>query len=125
MTGFHLHGTDIAMSAIKAGLGAYVFDAPVIHNSIWRKKLGLSYCAAYRYMQHKWTDELPIQTLVLPITRSCWPLLRNWCREKKKWIVRQFKPMPPRVRYQAPERKARELGYESDEFIKESSKEAV
>jgi len=112
---FHLYGTDVALSAIEAGLGAYVFDAPVIHNSLWRKKLGLSYCAAYRYMQRKWSKELPVYTLVLPITRSGWPLLRNWCRDKKKWIVRQFKPMPPRIRYPGPLRKAQELGYECGE----------
>jgi len=113
LPGFHLYGTDIALSAIRSGLGAYVFDAPVIHNSIWRKKLGLSYCGAYRYMQRKWRDELPVQTLVLPITRSSWPLLRNWLREKKKWLIRRFKPMPPRIRYPAPALKAREIGYES------------
>lgn len=112
LPGFHLYGTDIALSAIKAGLGAYVFDAPVIHNSIWRKKLGLSYVAAYRYMQRKWKDELPVHTLVLPITRSGWPLLKKWIKEKRKWVVRQWKPMPPRIRYPDPSRKARELGYE-------------
>jgi len=111
LPGFHLYGTDIALMAIKAGLGAYVFDAPVIHNSIWRKKLGLSYCAAYRYMQRKWRDELPVYTLVLPITRSNWPLLKNWMRERKKWLVRQVKPMPPRIRYPDPAGKARECGY--------------
>ena len=113
LPGFHLYGTDIALSAVKAGLGAYVFDAPVIHNSIWRKKLGVSYCRAYRYMQRKWWDELPVQTLVLPVTRSLWPVLRNWLREKKKQLVRLFKPMPPRIRYPAPARKAKEMGYES------------
>lgn len=113
LSGFHLYGTDIALSSIRNGLGAYVFDAPVIHNSIWRKKLGLSYCDAYRYMQRKWKNELPVYTLVLPITKSCWPLLRNWCREIKKWIVRQFRPMPPRVRYPDPAGMAAKLGYEA------------
>jgi len=113
LPGFHLHGTDIALTALKAGLGAYVFDCPVIHNSLWIKKLGPSYSAAYRYMQRKWRDELPIYTLILPITRSGWPLLRSWYRGKKKWIIRQFKPMPPRVRYRDPAQKAKDLGYES------------
>lgn len=112
LPGFHLYGTDIAMSAAKADFGAYVFDAPVIHNSIWRKKLGLSYCAAYRYMQRKWWDELPVYTLVLPITRIGWPLLKNWVKEKNKWIVRQFKPMPPRIRHSDPLRLAKDLGYQ-------------
>jgi len=34
LPGFHLYGTDIALSAIRSGLGAYVFDAPVIHTPI-------------------------------------------------------------------------------------------
>jgi glycosyltransferase involved in cell wall biosynthesis len=109
---FHLYGTDIALSAIKAGLGAYVFDAPVVHNSIWIGRLGPSYYAAYRYMQRKWKDELPVYTLILPITKFCWPLLRNWCSEKKNWVVRQFRPMPPRIRYPDPAGKAQECGYE-------------
>jgi hypothetical protein len=109
---FHLYGTDIALSAIKAKLGAYVFDAPVVHNSLWSKKLDSSYYAAYRYMRRKWRDELPIYTLTLPITRFEWPLLRNWCREKKEWIIRQFKPVLPRVRYETPARLAQNLGYE-------------
>ncbi|MBN2137847.1 MAG: hypothetical protein JW720_08570 [Sedimentisphaerales bacterium] len=115
LPGFHLYGTDIALTAIQAGLGAYVFDAPVIHNSIWRKKLGLSYCSAYRYMQRKWWDELPVYTLILPLTRSVWPLLRNWCREKKKWLVRRFRPMPLRIRYPDPAGKAAEIGYDFTE----------
>jgi hypothetical protein len=115
LSGFHLYGTDIALTAIEAGLGAYVFDAPVIHNSIWRKRLGLSYCTGYRYIQRKWKDQLPIHTLIIPITKSCWPLIRNWIREKKKWLVRQFRPMPPRIRNPDPARKAREIGYETAE----------
>jgi len=109
---FHLYGTDIALSAIKAGLGAYVFDAPVVHNSLWIKRLGPSYRAACHYMQRKWKNELPVYTLILPITKFCWPLLRNWCSEKKRWIVRQFKPVLPRIRYPDPAGKAQECGYE-------------
>ena len=112
LPGFHLYGTDIAQSAIRAGLGAYVFDGPVVHNPLWRKKLGKSYVEGWRYLRRKWWSELPIYTLVLPITRSSWPIARNWCREKKKWLVRQFKPMPPRVHHPDPALKARELGYE-------------
>lgn len=112
LPGFHLYGTDIAQLAIRAGLGAYVFDGPVVHNPLWRKTLGPSYKEGWYYMQRKWSQELPIHTLVLPITRWPWPLARNWYREKKKWVKRQFKPMPPRVHHPDPAQKARELGYE-------------
>ena len=112
LPGFHLYGTDIAQSAIKAGFGAYVFDGPVVHNPVWRKKLGKSYIEGWRYLRRKWKAELPIYTLVLPITKSLWPLPRNYCRERKKWLVRQFKKMPPRIHHPDPAGKARELGYE-------------
>lgn len=112
LPGFHLYGTDIALSAIRDGFGAYVFDGPVIHNSLSIKKLGPSYRDVYRYMQRKWRDELPFHTLIMPITRSGWPLIRNWWREKKKSIVRRFKHMPPRSRHEAPSRVAQDLGYE-------------
>lgn len=112
LPGFHLYGTDIAQLSLQAGLGAYVFDGPVIHNPVWRKTLGKSYIEGWRYLQRKWKSELPIYTLVLPITRTPWPLLRNWCREKKKWLLRQFRPMPPRIHHPNPAKKAQELGYE-------------
>jgi hypothetical protein len=55
---------------------------------------------------------LPVHTLILPIVRSGWPLIRNWLREKKKYIVRRFKHMPPRTRHKALSHIAQNLGYE-------------
>jgi hypothetical protein len=92
--------------------GGLRFDGPVIHNSLSIEKLGPSYRAAYHYMQRKWKDELPVHTLILPIVRSGWPLIRNWLREKKKYIVRRFKHMPPRTRHKALSHIAQNLGYE-------------
>ena len=109
---WHIYGTDIALSAIEAGMGAYVFDAPVIHNSIRHINLAPGYFEAYRYMQSKWRHELPVHTLILPLTAHGWPVVRNWLREKKRWVVRQFKPMPPRVRHPDPAGLAAKLGYE-------------
>ncbi len=114
LPGFHLYGTDVAMSAVAAGLGAYVFDAPVIHNSLWIKKLGRSYTEAWHYLRRKWWNHLPIYTLVLPITRSSWPLLKNWYREKEKWFLRRVNQRRPRVRHDNPAQLARELGYDDE-----------
>jgi len=39
LPGFHLYGTDIVQTALAAGLGAYVIDAPVIHNTAGYRKM--------------------------------------------------------------------------------------
>ena len=108
LPGFHLYGTDIVQSALAAGLGAYVFDGPVVHNSLPVSRLDGSYCRAYRYMQRKWKARLPIETTVVPITRFGWPLLswrvRNWIRGSRRSQGTQRCASPARV--------AQELGYE-------------
>jgi hypothetical protein len=108
LPGFHLYGTDIVQSAIAAGLGAYVFDGPVVHNSLPVSRLDGSYRRAYRYMQRKWTSRLPIETTVVPLTRSGWALFnwraRNWIRGSRRLQVTR--------RCASPARMAQELGYE-------------
>ena len=109
---FHLYGTDIVQSALKAGFEAYVFDGPVIHNSVPVVQLDSSYVKAYQYIQRKWKAELPIWTTVVPVTKSGWPLLRKWISQRRKYI---FKRMPARqqyTRHEAPWRVARDIGYE-------------
>ena len=111
LPGFHLYGTDVVLSALKAGLGAYVFDGPVIHNSVPVVQLDGFYVKAYRYMQRKWKAELPIWTTVVPVTKSGWPLLRKRISQSRKHI---FKRMPVReqyARHEAPSRLASDLGY--------------
>lgn len=76
---FHLYGTDIVQTAKKANRKSYVIEAPVIHHSRPVVTLSGGYLSAYRYMQQKWQDNLPIPTLVCPLTRSIAPLAwRNW-----------------------------------------------
>jgi hypothetical protein len=106
--GFHLYGTDIAQSALAAGMEAWVFDGPVVHNSLPVTRLDESYRRAYRAMQRKWRSRLPIYTAVAPITRCGWPLFRQAARLKWTYLRR----MPVRARHGEPGAMARELGYE-------------
>jgi glycosyltransferase involved in cell wall biosynthesis len=69
LPGFHMYGTDIAQRARAAGLGAFIIDAPVIHNSLPVRGLGGGYAAAYRVMQRIHADRLPIPTCIVPLTR--------------------------------------------------------
>ena len=108
LPGFHLYGTDLVQSALAAGLGAYVFDGPVVHNSLPVTRLDGSYCRAYRYMQRKWRARLPIKTTIVPITRWGWPLF-SWQLRRR---IRSFRERPTTQRCPSPAGVARKLGYE-------------
>ena len=69
---FHLYATDIVQIAVAAGKGAYVVDAPVVHNSVATPSLRGGYMQAYDVMRKKWRARLPILTPVTCITRSGW-----------------------------------------------------
>ncbi|MGP1309918.1 MAG: glycosyltransferase [Phycisphaerales bacterium] len=74
---FHMYGTDIAQRARAAGLGSYIIDAPVIHNSLPVRSLGGGYAEAYRAMQRIHADRLPIPTCIVPLTRHGLPLKKS------------------------------------------------
>lgn len=74
---FHMYGTDIAQRARAAGLGAYIIDAPVIHNSLPVRSLGGGYAQAYRAMQRIHAERLPISTCIVPLTRWGMPLKKS------------------------------------------------
>lgn len=79
---FHLYGTDAVQSALQSGHGAFALDLPVVHNNRPIESLGGGYADAYRYMQAKWSDRLPIATSVCTLSSNPWHLarvrLRRW-----------------------------------------------
>ena len=110
LPGYHLYGTDIVQTALQREFGAYVFDGPVIHNSVPILLLDNSFIRAYRYMQRKWKERMPISTTVTTITRSGWPLLRKLISQRKKYIFKRSRQQY--ARHGAPARIAQDLGYE-------------
>jgi hypothetical protein len=111
LPGFHLYATDIVLEARKRGLKTFVIDAPVVHNSRANPQpLDRYFRAAYRYMQQKWSDELPLVTCVVSVTRAGWPLWKQWGRNSIAHLRGRFLPHPRLV---DPAIKARELGYEA------------
>ena len=108
MPGFHLYGTDVAQSALAAGMEAYVFDGPVVHNSLPVMRLDGSYRRAYRAIQRKWRSRLPIGTTIVPVTRWGWPL---WSASAGlRW--QGLRHAPVQHRHDRPGVLARQLGYE-------------
>ena len=110
---FHLYATDIVQTALSSGKGAYVIDAPVVHNSVPTPTLRGGYMQAYDYMRRKWRDRLPIITLVTRITRLGWNLrilhMRLFwfsAKRRKRSRVAASLPRPD------PKGIARTLGYE-------------
>ena len=75
LPGFHLYGTDIVQTALAAGYGAFVIDAPVVHNcvpAVWRR----AYMRPYNYMLRKWHRHLPIRTTCSVLSYRGWVRVR-------------------------------------------------
>jgi hypothetical protein len=108
LPGFHLYGTDIVQAAIQAGFGAHIINAPVIHNSLPVTWLDSGFGNAYKYMQKKWSRQLPIKTPVTTITKYAWPLVK----QRGRYLFSRKKREQHR-RLANPSEKAIELGYES------------
>ncbi len=84
---FHLYGTDIVQTALQQNNSAFVFHAPVIHNSNPVHHLDKSYRQAYNFMRNKWSDILPIQTCIIPVTKRGLPLYISWLRSLQKILM--------------------------------------
>jgi len=87
LPGFHLYGTDIVKTSLASGSRAYVIHAPVVHNSNPVETLSGAYSDAYRYMQGKWKESLPVPTTVVPVTRFGYPLMRYKLRRALKRML--------------------------------------
>ena len=89
LPGFHLYGTDIVQMVRKSGRGAYVMPLPLIHNDRFKGQLGNDYLEAFRYMQRKWKDVLP---LVSPVAKISWhglQLARSRWRNMRSRVSRR------------------------------------
>jgi hypothetical protein len=75
LPGFHLYGTDIIQMGRDLDRTSYVIDAPVVHHDKPVIHLDRSYRKAYRYLQRKWRNRLPIPSLIAPLTRSFFTLI--------------------------------------------------
>lgn len=110
---FHLYATDIVQMALSSGKGAYVVDAPVVHNSVPTPGLRGGYMQAYDYMRKKWRNRLPIVASVTRITRLGWYLrlqdIRMFRLKPKRTKQIRLAARLPRPDAQAI---ARKLGYE-------------
>lgn len=74
MPTFHLYGTDVCMEALRLGLGAYVIDAPIVHNSLPIPVYDKQFLRAYRFVSKKWHPSRPIATCTVPVGRSAAPV---------------------------------------------------
>lgn len=108
MPSFHLYAADAVQTAKARGQRSYVIDTPAIHHSRAVVALDAGYRAAYRYMQQKWRNELPIPNLVCPITRSPLTLFLRDFRIRRK---HGGKPRPVEPQ-DDPSAIARRLGFE-------------
>lgn len=106
---FHLYAADVILTAKAQGMSTYVCDGPVIHNTVRLGQLDSGYRLAYRYIQRKWHDQLPIKTCVMPVTRFGWPLIQRWLRVAKWEMLHGKQCRQPHLE---PASLARKLGYD-------------
>jgi hypothetical protein len=66
---FHFYGTDICLSAERAGKRNYAFDGFCIHNSNQVTRFPREFFECYRYIKNKYRELLPIQTSCIRITK--------------------------------------------------------
>ena len=109
LPGFHLYGTDIVQNALIKDYKAYVINAPVIHNSLPIKFLGRDYIVSYRYMQKKWRNQLPLNNVIVKITKFGMPLAKYYLSKYKKHLLHK---MPQVKRHENPLIVAKKLDYE-------------
>ena len=107
---FHLYAADIVLTAEKSGKTGYVLDVPAVHNCKPMETLEGGYTAAYKYVQKKWRDRLPVPTLVATLTADPWMLMKRRVQMRYKSIFRSS--TFNRIRMDDPSRKAIELGFE-------------
>ena len=110
---FHLYGTDIVQTALASGKGAYVVDAPVIHNSKPIKRLDRNFWMAFNYMVGKWRGLPPIQTPVCQLVPGPVYRVKREVRAVGRYWRLLLQRSGPYNYLDRPQEKAIELGYET------------
>jgi Glycosyltransferase like family len=82
LTGFHLYGTDICLTAASQGMGCYAISAYCVHNTNGYAFLPYQFWRDALYIRRKWWSQLPIDTPCLRITVGCQPMIT--------WNARRF-----------------------------------
>lgn len=77
LTGFHLYGTDLCLTAAIRGLGSYAISAYCVHNTNGYKLLPMQFWRDCLYIRTKWRAQLPIVTPCIEITQGGWPMI-HW-----------------------------------------------
>lgn len=110
LLGFHLFASDYCATMRSIGKHSYAIHAPVIHNSKRTQSLGGDYALAYRYLQKKWCNDLPLHAVCGAITK--WGI--QYKRIRFGLAYRRFLKLLPNqtAGSQNPVKLAKQLGYE-------------
>ena len=94
---FHFYGTDICMRAAKRGMTSYAMSAFCIHNTAQTLLLPDEFYRCYWHVRRTWSDELPIQTSCIRVSKYNLEMYRRRVTEGLQRILGMEAPGERRV----------------------------
>ncbi len=92
LPGFHLYGTDICQTAMKAGLACFVIDAFCIHNSRGIRMLPPEFWKACDFLARKWPDRCPLKTPCTIVSPNAGRKLARRFQDLRRHVLRGSSP---------------------------------
>src|SRR5205823_384546 len=97
LPGFHMYGTDLALTAHARRKGTWVAHLPVVHNSRTIKTLDADFYRAWMFVSRKWRAALPVPNLMcVALDGTGWPVWK-WRLRSRVNAFRYGRPMYQRL----------------------------
>ncbi len=97
LPGFHMYGTDLALTAHSRHKSTWVAHLPVVHNSRTIKTLDADFYRAWMFVSRKWRAVLPVPNLMcVALDGTGWPVWK-WRLRSRVNAFRYGRPMYQRL----------------------------
>ncbi len=94
---FHFYGTDICLSARKAGMSCYAISAFCVHNTRTLRIVPAEYFDSYFHIKKAWSEFLPIYTPCGKVARFDRDFYQYFAKKLKFALLRRDSSPRPRL----------------------------